>query len=265
VSNFAISVKLEEKGFNLDALDAGMVESFQVAVGGIAKAAHREWVRLAQARLGTSREIYIGGLRQAESFTVKSLGTSPIFEIQLVGTMPNNFEFGMSPFDMKGVRPGWLGGSKARTAKDGHKYVIIPFRHSKSSDARLGYSGKAKAVSDPDLKTQLRAATKKYGLDRMMRTATGKVVEGSVARIPAKAPVHPYLQGLTRIQKGNSGTTKTGKQTGAGGLMTWRVMSENSPASSWQHPGVKAANLLPEVEAWVDKELDKVIETILGV
>jgi hypothetical protein len=126
----------------------------------------------------------------------------------------------------------------------------------------MAYTGKAKAENDPekgDLKKQLRKAVKDYGLDRMIRSGTGQVKEGPVKRIPKKAPVHPYLAGLTRVQKPVGGGTK-----GTSQLMTWRVMSEKSPASSWIHPGVRAANILPEVEAFVDRELDRVIDMILG-
>ena len=47
-------------------------------------------------------------------------------------------------------------------------------------------------------------------------------------------------------------------------LMTFRTMSESSPEDSWIHPGLDGAKLLPEVEKWVDKEIENVAETILG-
>jgi hypothetical protein len=263
MADFSLKAKLTDMGYDVDAFDLGMVSAFETGLAGIAKGAQNEWIRLAQERLGTSREIYINGLRQAESFTVKGSPTSPIFEIQLVGNMPNNFEFGMASFDMKSVRPGWLGGAKAKTAADGSKYVVIPFRHSTGDSARMAYTGKAAAV-DPNLKDQLRKAVRDYGLDRMVRTASGKVVEGAVSRIPNKAPVHSYLKGMVRTQKGMDGTTKTGLQKGSSTLTTFRVMSEKSRPDSWIHPGLDAANLLPEVESWVDNQLGNIIETVLS-
>jgi hypothetical protein len=257
VGILSLKAKLTDRGYNVDALEDGVVEAFRLAVGGLAKAAQNEWIRLAQTKLKTSRDIYINGLRQAESFSVKPLGSGDtVFEIQLVGRMPNNFEFGMPSFDMKAVRPGWLGGSKAITAKDGHKFIRIPFRHSTSDSPRFGYTGKAKAV-DPNLKTQLRSSVKKYGLDRMVKAATGAIVEGSVARIPKGAPVHPYLKGLTRVQKAYG-------ERGQSQLIAWRIMSEKSPADSWIHPGLQPANLLQDVESWIDGQLDKIIEQTLG-
>lgn len=257
---FSLRAKLISTGTDVDAFDDGMVEAFQRQIFGLAKGAQNEWIRIAQSRLKTSSEIYVNGLRQAESFKMLE-SRNATYEITLVGNMPNNFEFGMSSFDMKGVRPGWLGGGKAKTAKDGHKYVVIPFRHSTTSQ-RFAYTGKAAA--EPDLKRQLRQAVKNYGLDRMTRAATGQVVSGVTARIPNKAPVHSYLKGMVRTQKPISGTTPKGLGRGSSTLTTFRVMSEKSKPESWIHPGLNAANLLPEVENWVDSQLGRIIETILG-
>lgn len=254
----SVNAKLEGLGVDINTLEMGVVDVFRRAIAGLAKASQSEWIRLAQTRLKTSREIYINGLRQAESFTTRTDGGEPVYEITLVGTMPNNIEHGMPSFDMKNVRPGWLGGSKSKVGKDGKRYVIIPFRHSTSSDARLGYTGKAK---DANLQTHLKKAVSQYGLDKMIRSASGQVKSGPVKRIPKGADVHKYLQGLTRIQK----PTGTTKQRGQGMLMTWRVMSENSKPSAWIHPGIKAHNILKEVERFADQELDKIVNATLEV
>jgi hypothetical protein len=266
--NFSIRATLDDLGYNIDALEAGLMESLNLQVGQLAMAARSEWIRLAQDRLETSREVYVNGLRQSESFTMlrgSGRGRPSSYEITLVGNMPNNFEYGMGPFDMKGVRPGWLGGKSSKIGKDGKKYVVIPFRHSTSGSPRFNYTGKAKSVSDPDLKTQLRKTVKTYGLDRMVRTATGQVVTGIANRLPKSAPVHPYLQGMVRTQQAISGTTSTGLSRGQGSLMTFRVMSENSKPDSWIHPGLRPVNLLAEVEQFVDNEMRKIATTILGV
>lgn len=259
--NFSISAKLTERGYNVDALAASAIGSFNTAVAGLAKQAQNEWIRIAQSRLNSSRETYIQGLRQAESFVSRFTPGSQTHEITLVGRMPNNYEFGMPPYDMKTVRPGWLGGrASKRSKKTGKRYVVIPFRHSEGG--AFPYTGKA-ALPGVNMKARLRDAVKEYGLSRMVRIGAG-VVEGPVSRVPRSAPVHPYLKGLTRVQKGLSTTTPRGKQRGSSQLMTWRVMSENSPAGSWQHPGLTAVNLLPEVERYVDSNLGNIITTIMG-
>lgn len=253
--------KLEDAGYDFNKMESGMERLFRRSLAGLAKAAQAEWVRIAQDRLSSSREIYVNGLRQAESFEQRTVGGESVYEISLVGDMPNNMEFGMPSFDMKAVRPGWLGGSKAKTGKDGSKYIVIPFRHSTSSDARLGYSGKALKAN---LKNELKKEVKKYGLDQMVRSSSGKIVSGPVAKIPPKAPVHQYLKGLTKIQTKQKGTTPSGKQRGSSQLMTWRIMSENSAPGSWRHPGLVAQNILPTVEQWANKELSKIVDLVLG-
>lgn len=257
----SVKAKIEGAGVNLDSFSTGVIEAFQKEVGHVARAAHGEWIRLAQERLTTSRGDYINGLQQAGSFGVRIVGPKTVFEIQLIGRMPNNFEFGMEGFDMKAVRPGWLGGGKSKVSKDGHRYITIPFRHSLTSAARLAYSGKAKR---DNLKAELTRVVKLYGLDKMVKSATGVPLVGSVARVPHgtpthPTPVHPYLKGLTRVQ----GPARGGKVQGQ--LFTWRVMSEKSSPTSWVHPGIKAANLMGEVENFIDHELDTLIDRIFGV
>jgi len=256
-----LRAKIEDSGYNVDLLETATIETFRAEVFSIAKAARIEWMRLAQERLKTSRDIYVNGLRQSESFRTRKVGREEVHDITLVGRMPNNFEFGMASFDMKAVRPGWLGGAKSKVSAEGKRYVVIPFRHSTGSSKRFGYTGKAKRAG---LDREVKKVVKDYGLDRMIRTATGKVVEGPVKRVPSRSPIHSYLQGLTRIQKGIEGETPTGKQRGQSYLMTWRVMSESSPADSWIHPGLQPANLLREVEKFVEKEFEKAVERVLG-
>ena len=275
--NFSVQASLEELGYNMEAISDGLREALNLQVGQLALAAKGEWIRLAQDRLSTTREIYVNGLRQAESFKVMRSGGMASYEITLVGVMPNNIEYGQGPYDMKAVRPGWLGGKASKLGKNGKRYVVIPFRHSTASSSRFDYTGKAKSVSDPDLKTQLKKAVKTYGLDRMIRTATGQVVSGThtsrnsglqipntVAKLPKTASVHPYLQGMIRTQQAYGSHTAGTKQKGGGSLMTFRIMSENSAPSSWIHPGLKAVNLLAEVEQFVENEMMKIANNILG-
>ena len=264
MSSFSIGATLEDMGVNLDAFGDGFKEGLVLQLGHLAASARGEWIRLAQNRLGSSREIYINGLRQAESFKMLKTGSSIAYEIALVGRMPNNFEYGMGPFDMKSVRPGWLGGKASKVGKDGKRYVVIPFRHSTSSSPRFDYTGKAKSVADPDLKTQLRKTAKLYGLDRMVRTSAGQVATGAVKKLPSTAIVHPYLRGLTRYQTASKGVTKAG-QRGSGSLMTFRIMSENSKPGSWRHPGIQAFNLLAEVETYIDNQMRQIVNNVIGV
>lgn len=259
---FKLSEKIENLGFNVDSLSAGLAASLQRAIGSAAQMAQGEWIRLAQSRLHSSRSMYVNGLRQAESFQSKVVDGSPVFTIALVGSMPNNIEHGMAAFDMKAARPGWLGSPKAKIAADGHRYIRIPMRHSTTSDSNMAYTGKAKAQN---MKQELKKTVKAYGLDRMIRMATGNVQTGRVASVPRNAPdVHRFLQGLTRVQEAFNSTTASGKQRGAASLMTWRILSEKSAEDAWIHPGLPGVHLLEEVSRWTDRELDRIIEQVMG-
>jgi hypothetical protein len=261
MSLISIAQKAQDLGFNVDLLEESVKESFRHALAGVAQAAHAEWIALAQSRLKTSRDDYVMGLQKANSFEV---GRDPDGEknytITLRGQLANNVETGMPPFDMKNVRPGWLGGTKAKTSKDGSKYVTIPFRHSTSNSPRAAYSGKA-AVDN--LKKELKKTVRDYGLDRMVRTATGAIKQGSVKRVPRDEGVHRYLHGLTRIQSRARGLTPRGLQRGQSQLMTWRIMSEKSAPDSWLHPGITAKNLLRDVESWTDRQMTNIVKTVL--
>jgi hypothetical protein len=261
MANFSIKTKLEDMGINISTLDYTAIETFKAAVGNLAIAAQNYWIQSAQRKLRTSREIYVNGLRQSESYRSYSASSgADVFEVQLVGKMPNNFEFGMESFDMKEIRPGWLGGKKAKTAKDGSKYATIPFKHSTGNSPRFDYTGKAK---EANLKMHLRNAVRNYGLNRMVRAASGAVKEGAVKRIPNNAAVHNYLSGLTRYQVTTRGTTQGGLPRGSSQLMTFRRISTKSDPESWIHPGLDGANILPMVESWVDQQMDKIIDVVL--
>ena len=258
---FKLSEKIENLGYNVDTLAAGLAASLHRAVGSAAQMAQAEWIRLAQSRLHSSRSMYVNGLRQAESFQSTVVDGQPVFSISLVGSMPNNIEHGQSSFDMKASRPGWLGSPKAKIAADGHRYIRIPFRHSTSSSSNMAYTGKAKAQN---MKQELKQTVKAYGLDRMIRMASGAVQTGPVTRVPNNASdVHQFLRGLTRVQEAFNSTTASGQQRGASSLMTWRVLSEKSAEDAWIHPGLPGVHLLDDVSRWTDRELDRIIEAVM--
>lgn len=256
----SVQSKIDERGFSIASLSVGMMEAFHAAVDGTALGAMAEWERIASQRLRSARQIYINGLRQSESYKMEIVAGRVNYTLTLMGEMPNNFEFGMPSFDMKVIRPGWLGGMRAKTGKDGKKYVTIPFRHSTTSGAIMSYTGKAKREN---VAQSLQYAVRKYGLREMVRNSGGNIVRGTVTKIPAGATdVHRFLTGLQRIQTPTAGVTPSGLQKGTSQLVTFRRMSENSPPESWIHPGIRAVNILPDVERWIDYELDHILDRI---
>jgi hypothetical protein len=144
-------------------------------------------------------------------------------------------EFGREEYDMKKCL---ATAPRARRAKDGSMYLVIPFRHA-TSDAKTNAAGRTG--------TGMRAMPKKVyeaakGLSRSMRVGTAFTRESATGftvpawgyqwqgRISEKTLLAMGLDAATA--KRNAGMVRFGKK-GHSSYMTFRVMSQKSPASSW--------------------------------
>lgn len=157
-------------------------------------------------------------------------------------------EYGLPPFDMK---PFLLASKFARVGKGGQRYLRIPFRH-----------GTPGAVSMPAMPREIyeRARRLKPG-QQLPLSAAGKQW-GQRTKLN---PVGPYTwkTGLY------AGMTKRGIK-GHSQYMTFRTVSDNSPASAWWHPGIKekriawrtAEQVVPQIERMLTAALDNDIEKL---
>ena len=180
-------------------------------------------------------------------------------------SFPNarSFEEGVPPFDLKKM----LSTSKAvRMAKDGHRYVIIPFFHTK---------------------TQLTAAGIDYNEVRNLNASffrRGSFPRGSIAHKenPRGTPHHYEPEGWTEnalTDMGNVGKRKASWKTSPferlyrfqlknndSEMVTFRTMSEKS--DGWQHPGIRAMGIaqtaIEIVRPDFENEVQKIAERILG-
>lgn len=238
------------KNIDLESLSEAQLEVFQQSIESLALATRDKWVSLAQNRLSSARSEYVRGLQENTSF-VKNDDLN--YEINLVGDLANDLEGGKASFDMK---PGLLGGKAA--AKNGGKYVTIPFRHFKNSSTAHANN------SVPNYKNDLKNVLKQSGLGRIKKNQNGVALQGKVGtatgtqkyvnKLKAKHKT-TIFEGLTQYQKTYSKTTQSQ-------LMTFRRVSVNSPANSWIHPGFKALNLLQEVEGWVQDQSSLITESL---
>jgi len=222
---------------DLESLGAAELIIFDAAIESLAKATHVEWQNLAQTRLKSSRSEYIRGINTTQRGERE-------WEISLNGWLPNAVEGGLNPFDMK---PGLLGGKKAKIAKDGSKYTTIPFRHFRNSKS-------AERISKvPNYKTDLAKVLRATGLGKKTMVGTGKVgVAKNTASLVAKLKPHHktnIFEGLTKYQK------MYGKKVG-NQYMTFRRVSDKSDPVAWLHPGIRAANLLADVEMFARSEAE---------
>jgi hypothetical protein len=173
-------------------------------------------------------------------------------------------EKGVAAHDMK---PALLGGPRARLAKDGTRYAIVPFRHNTPG---AGATGQAMPVDvyqrarkldftavtghrpdrNPRGETVQRAVYRHGGQLRMR--GVGHVEEYQRSRIGP--PEHRY----THQSSIYSGMVKTGAK-GQAGYMTFRVVSERSPENAWWHPGTPPRPISEAVAQMAEKDVTELI------
>lgn len=218
----------------------------------------RTWIQYASGATVT----YSGGTFRINSVTgeyVRSIQDGLRFPDDLTGevftTSPHAslIEDGQDPHDMK---PGLLGSSKAKTGKDGKKYITVPYRH-----------GTPGAVGIPTMPPNVYQQAKKLGFSRRDNfikafftgrkyTWDGKLRETSQGQ-RSHFGSHPGA-GYTWKTGQFSGMVKVGKK-GHSQYLTFRRVSENSDPRSWQHPGVKPR---PIREAVIENTRKDVLELI---
>ncbi len=176
---------------------------------------------------------------------------------------------------------GLLSGSKVKHAKDGSRYVIVPFGHSKGG----------KATSTPaqqDIVATVKAVLKenkvpfgKIETDHAGKAKIGKLHSFDIMNAPKKSdpgkgqrrgPVGEVMQGNTKTPflQGVSVYQSMGK----GGkvqrsIMTFRVASDSHKAQSkWEHPGNAPMNIMEEamksaLEIWSKDVAPAILDKIL--
>ncbi|MGB9660652.1 MAG: hypothetical protein ACPL5F_01370 [Moorellaceae bacterium] len=152
-------------------------------------------------------------------------------------------EFGRPPFDMK---PYLLASKKARLGRYGSKYLRVPFRH-----------GIPEAVTLPPMPKEIYQEVRRKG-------RIGERLEGWRSKLTPKGPytwtTGPY-----------SGMQRLGRERHSQ-YMTFRTVSDRSPASSWWHPGIKARRIaertveqvVPQIERLLAEAVDRDLQDILG-
>jgi len=138
-----------------------------------------------------------------------------------------------------------------RTVMAGSSYLIIPFFHAKKEGK--GTTDKKIADFYPDVQRQLKAegfqkssvVSSPANSNKVSPNYWGEQVKraeyswGSKVQFP-DVPENENLQGMVAMDQ----STKKKNMTG---FMTFRVVSVNSPAGSWWHPGIKARHYLENI------------------
>ena len=157
---------------------------------------------------------------------------------------------------------------KAKKAKDGSTYLVVPFSHNKTT----GKSSK----SQNEIVNVVNKELKQRGLDKIV-TRDGKPVLGAVARINLSDKSHPVsrfnkplLAGLSVYQsemRNKKGEKIVDKKTGnvkiRRDVFTFRTASSKQRGTGlWDNPGTKAHNIFDKVQPELDELWKAIIDNI---
>ncbi len=232
-----VSLRAADLGKELENISAEVEATFKLAVAGLAQSAYSEVIRLANQRLKSTKQDYVNAV------TFESVGEN-IYVITLNGKAANATEDGYGSFDMK---PGLLSGPNSKVTAKGTRFNTVPFSYQPNSNAPAGQ----KIL---DLRSAVKALIKDRGIDKIIKNPSGEPKQGIVARLSNTGIKN--LEGLVKIQKQYGKTTQST-------YMTFRRVSSNSDASKWIHPGYQGARIFPDVERFIEQDLDRIIMSIL--
>jgi len=142
---------------------------------------------------------------------------------------------------------------KAKTSKDGHKYLIIPFEHSKVPSQQ---SASARSLTD-----QIRSFLKKQNIPYKKieynedgSPKLGLIHKFDINSAQPKGAKNQLLQGVAIYQhKNEQGKVKRD-------IMTFRVISDrNKGDGKWEYKERNGINIFPETEKWAYDTWQKTI------
>ena len=249
---YTLEEQLKQFGIEISQITGEIERRAKESIKLLQQQAHAKIVEKATEKLHSTRHIYIANLGMI----------SPNDNVYVVYLRKGAewIEDGMPPHEMI---DDLTSGPKARVAKDGSRYNIIPFKHNKPPQ----HTSRAQMKIQEIVKEELT----KRGLNKVIKASSGQPIFGKVASLkdeltgegmPTNKFGRPILAGLTIYQKPIK--TSTGKIMVQRDIMTFRVASTKQKGTGmWHHPGLKAANIFEEVEKEIDKMWDEMLKEIL--
>lgn len=247
-----ISMKFlaDKLGKDLENISKTLETQLNQAVADAANAAYANIIANAQQQLTGTRQDYLKSL----NFT--KLGDNS-YLISLEGKHANAIEDGFVGFDMKTgmlnstkiVQVGSRAGEKwVKKNKEGKKYATVPFEHSPFS----------KVPKTGDLAKDIKKLTalNRQGIQQKLTSTfkddLGKPLVGKVATASSEIA---KLDKMTKFQH----VSEKGKVSSI--YMTFRRVSEDS--DGWFHKGYKGLHAFEQAEAYVERELENILNTLL--
>lgn len=253
-------------------------QAMKEAARDLAAQTHAHILEEVQEKLHSTRQKYVDALSysQVDDDTwVISLGKEAMWIEE--GIPPN-----------KDMLDGLLKSPKAKTAKDGSRYIVVPFEHKKGPTEQ---TTAGKTLTDT-IKAEFKKrkipygsieknadGTPKTGLIHSFdvlkmsphneirtpnKTANGPGQGHGPIGAPRQGPTGiPFLQGVRVYQ--NKVKDKNGKEHVKKSIMTFRIASSKHKGQGrWIHPGLEAKKFFDEAAKWAMKEFeDRIRDQIL--
>lgn len=240
-------------------------QAMKDAARDLAVQAHAHIVEEVQQKLHSTRQKYLDALSYTqvdEDTWVISLDKPALF-----------IEDGLPP--NKDMLDGLLKSPKAKTAKDGSRYLIVPFEHKKGKTEQT----QAQSTLTDTIKTEMKRKRIPFGkieTDAKGQPKTGLLHSFDILKNPVKSGQGPgqghgptgsvrqgptgipFLQGVRVYQNKVKG--KDGKESVKKSIMTFRVASSKHKGQGrWIHPGLEAKHFFDEAAKWALKEFEEKI------
>lgn len=184
---------------------------------------------------------------------VEYTGELLIVEIDKDSWLANAVEEGADPFSMKETM---LNSSKAKTSKMGFKYMSIPME--KVKNAPPGGTDKS---AEWQAKINEVLTKPKFGLSQLKLK-----LDGSATMMQQVVSGSPPVKGLYRMQNFESASdVMGGKRPKNTQFIMFRTISNNPLSrSEWQHPGIKPARILNDLEMWLMETVEPLLERMIS-
>jgi hypothetical protein len=245
--DFKIEIDGESISKQFGDLKAEVEASIKTAMGALAASTHAKTIELATEKLGTTRDIYTNALsfeQLSENMWVVSLDMQKACWLE------------------DGRKSGWmeelLRGKSSRTGKNGQRYAIIPFEHSKPPSKQAPSAQRftqeiRKFLKEKEINYKKieynNDGSPKMGLLHSFKDGIGKEI------YPSHMAKHDVFKGLSIYQSKDKTTGKTRRD-----VMTFRVISESQRGSGmWNHPGRQGEFIIDKAYEWALKELENVV------
>ena len=236
----------------------------------LAMQTHAHILEEVQEKLHSTREKYVAALdiHQADEDTwVITLKKDAMWIEE--GIPPN-----------KDMLDGLLKSGKAKTAKDGSRYMVVPFEHKKGQTSQTPAQ---KNLTDT-IKAEMKKRKIPYGkletdtsgkpklgllhsfdiMKQPIKTAHGAGQgKGAIGDVKQGPTGIPFLQGVRVYQ--TKVKDKKGKEHVQKSIMTFRIASSKHKGTGrWVHPGLEAKKFFDEAVKWAQKEFeDRIRDQIL--